>query len=190
MKNVSTKIAYMVIGSLLTIIGYHFGNIDNNTADAQEKVDTPIVDEIQCRRLVIVDEDDTTRIVLGTDDNRSGLIAIGNGSQRQLLLLHADSIILADHPNVEKKRQVTATWNKEFENNPEQKEPEQKELEQVVHIGTTEEGAGFIITKNKDGTITDSTGLGSKTSTYKKRITRRTTRSIPASRGFKSLGLR
>jgi hypothetical protein len=109
MKNVSTKIAYMVIGSLLTIIGYHFANIDHNAAEAEKE--DPIVDEIRCRRLVIVDEDDTPHLVLGTlrqvsvgeDDNAPhlvGEIAIGkHGGKR--LLLHPDGIHESVPPKIE-----------------------------------------------------------------------------------------
>ncbi len=70
MKTILTKAGYMVIGSLLTLIGYHFGNIDNNSADAQLRgtpQETEIVDEIKCRKLVIVGKDDTRRIILRTD---------------------------------------------------------------------------------------------------------------------------
>ena len=76
MKDVSTKIGYMVIGSLLTLIGYHFGNVDSNTASAQK--DDPIVDEIRCRKLVIVGENNTPRIALGTDRTDRGEIIIYN----------------------------------------------------------------------------------------------------------------
>ena len=67
MKTILTKMTYMAIGSLLTLIGYHFGNIDNNSANAQIRVtpqETEIVDEIRCRELVIVGDDDTPRITL------------------------------------------------------------------------------------------------------------------------------
>ena len=39
MKKVLTKIGYMAFGSLLTLIGYHFGNIDNNSANAQQALE-------------------------------------------------------------------------------------------------------------------------------------------------------
>lgn len=68
MKNILTKIGYMAFGGLLTLIGYHFGNIDNNSADAQvftiEDPKPEIVDEIRCRKLVIVGNDNTSRIIL------------------------------------------------------------------------------------------------------------------------------
>ena len=89
MKNVSTKIAYMVIGSILTLIGYHFGNIENNTAVAQR--DDPIVDEIRSRRLVIVGDDDTPRVILGVSPNDSGRVLIGDENRELRLLLSAET---------------------------------------------------------------------------------------------------
>ena len=35
MKKVMEKVIFMAVGSLLTIIGYHFGTVDNNSANAQ-----------------------------------------------------------------------------------------------------------------------------------------------------------
>ena len=89
MKKTLAKLSYMALGSLLTFIGYHFGNIDSNSADAQEivKEKPEIVDEIRCRRLVIVGDDDTHRIILGTDDLDRGSIQIFNeeGARRVFL---------------------------------------------------------------------------------------------------------
>ena len=70
----------MAVGSLLTLIGYHFGNIDNNSADAQlvVKKSAPIVDEIRCHKLVIVGDDETQHITLGTDFFNHGKIGIYN----------------------------------------------------------------------------------------------------------------
>ena len=89
MKNILTKIGYMALGCLLTLIGYHFGNVDNNRANAQGivKEKPEIVDEIRCRRLVIVGDDDTHRIILGTDDFDRGSIQIFNeeGARRVFL---------------------------------------------------------------------------------------------------------
>lgn len=64
MKNVLTKLSYMAFGCLLTLIGYHIGNVDHNWADAQSDLSEQTVDEIRCRSLVIVDEDDTPRVTL------------------------------------------------------------------------------------------------------------------------------
>lgn len=80
MKNILTKVGYTAFGCLLTLIDYHFGNIDNNRANAQGivKEKPEIVDEIRCRRLVIVGDDDTHPIILGTDDFDRGSIQIFN----------------------------------------------------------------------------------------------------------------
>ena len=69
MKNVLTKMGYMAIGCLLTIIGYHFGNVENNSVSAQQSSEsaTNIVDKIRVRQLEIVDDDDTPRVKLDRD---------------------------------------------------------------------------------------------------------------------------
>ena len=59
MKNILTKLSYMALGRLLTLIGYHFGNIENNTADAQG---LDVQEKIFCRSLAIVDENNVPRI--------------------------------------------------------------------------------------------------------------------------------
>ena len=69
MKNVLTKISYMAFGCLLTLIGYHFGNIDNNSVSAQqasEKFTDNIVGKIRVRQLEIVGNDNKPQIILGT----------------------------------------------------------------------------------------------------------------------------
>ena len=89
MKKILTKLSYMAFGSLLMLIGYHFGNIDNNSADAQGivKENAPIVRELRCRSLVIVDDDNTPRITLGTNQFGHGEIQIYNekGTRRIFL---------------------------------------------------------------------------------------------------------
>lgn len=89
MKNILTKIGYMALGCLLTLIGYHFGNVDNNRANAQGivKEKPEIVDEIRCRRLVIVGDDDTHRIILSTDDLDRGSIQIFNEERARRIFL-------------------------------------------------------------------------------------------------------
>ena len=90
MKTILTKVTYMAIGSLLTLIGYHFGNIDNNSADAQlldTSQETEIVDEIRCRKLVIVGKDDTPRITLKTHLLDGGVIQISNENGFQKVAL-------------------------------------------------------------------------------------------------------
>ena len=91
MKKILTKVGYMAFGSLLTLIGYHFGNIDNNSANAQlqfsgqEKEE--IVDEIRCRSFVIVGDDDTPRIHLGTNDLDRGAIVVYNEDRANRIFL-------------------------------------------------------------------------------------------------------
>ena len=88
----------MAFGCLLTLIGYHFGNIDNNSVDAQVEVEhvaeekAEIVDEIRCRRLVIVGDDDTQPIILDKDSLDRGMIKIYNedGARRMFLGLFKD----------------------------------------------------------------------------------------------------
>ena len=137
MKNVSTKIAYMVIGSLLTLIGYHFGNIETNTATAQK--DDAIVDEIQCRRLVVVGDDGTTRVDLGSeffDGVETGYInIIGEGKLPSATIRSS-----AYGGNM-------AIYNRDSN----QESP-------VVQIATTEKGHGIVATYDKDGQLGDSVG--------------------------------
>ena len=83
MKNIVTKLSYMALGGLLTLIGYHFGNIENNTADAQVAADE-VKDVIRCRKLIIVGKGGgfyglgNDRIVLETTDMDRGSISIYN----------------------------------------------------------------------------------------------------------------
>ncbi len=126
MKNVLRKIAYMVIGSLLTIIGYHFGNIENNTADAQEKTDNPIVDEIRCRHLLIVNEDGERVVSITTGDTAGG-IGIYNNEGTEVVGLAA-----ASH----------GSGGIELHN---------KDKKRVVQLGTYADGRGALVISDKDG---------------------------------------
>ena len=159
MKKTFTKIGYMIIGSLLTIIGYHFGSIDNNGINAEE--DTPIVDEIQCRRLVVVGEDDTPRVVLSSgffDGVEAGNIdVIGEGK-----LLSATIGSDAYGGNM-----AIFNRNQEFP---------------VVHIATTKMGHGVVATRDKDGHLGNALG-GAAGETVDLRPLKRQTRS-QVSRGY------
>ena len=135
MKNVSTKIAYMVIGSLLTLIGYHFGNVDNNTASAQK--DDSIVDEIQCRRLVVVGNDGTTRIDLGTE--------ILDGVETGYVNVIREGKLLSTTIGSDTNGGSIAIFNRDSN----------QELP-VVLIGITEKGHGIVATSDKDGQFRDS----------------------------------
>ena len=163
MKNFLTKIGYMALGSLLTLIGYHFGNIDNNRADAQVefgvKEKSEIVDEIRCRKLVIVGEDDIPRINLATDGFDHGFIQIfnENGARRVLLnVTHSDTGSLEIHGkesggmaawlSVDDNGGYMALWNKAID-------------KAVLQAGITNKGKGFILTRDKAGYDTDATGV-------------------------------
>ena len=93
MKNILTKLSYMAFGCLLTIIGYHFGNIDNNNADAQTSfMPVPIDDRILCRRLIIVGKDNTPRITLEADRFDRGKIEIGDEHRIRRVYLGIDAV--------------------------------------------------------------------------------------------------
>lgn len=85
MKKVSTKIGYMVIGSLLTIIGYHFGNVDNNSVNAQG-TSNEIVNKLRVRQIEIVDSENQPSIYLGTDLDRGQIKFVGDSDTSQLSL--------------------------------------------------------------------------------------------------------
>ena len=162
MKNILTKVGYMAFGSLLTLIGYHFGNIDNNSADAQvftiEDPKPEIVDEIRCRKLVIVGDDDTQRIRLVTDSSDRGEIRIynENWAGRVYLGVASDDTGLftisgkesggvAAGLGVDDHGGFMALWNKVFD-------------KPVVQASITNKGEGFIFTHDKTGYQTDSAG--------------------------------
>ena len=80
MKKVLTKVGYMAFGSLLTLIGYHFGDIDNNSVNAQQPSErvVNIVDKIRVRQLEIVGNDNSPRIYLGTDLDKGQIKFVGD----------------------------------------------------------------------------------------------------------------
>ena len=92
MKKVFEKVSYMAVGSLLTLLGYHFGNMDNTTANAQVTIERygagAIEDVLLCRSLVIHGDDNTPRIRLGTDIYDCGEIEIFNEKGERRILLH------------------------------------------------------------------------------------------------------
>ena len=113
MKNILTKIGYMAFGGLLTLIGYHFGNIDNNSADAQVQFDqekAEIVDEIRCRRLVIVGDDDTPRITLGTTFLDRGAIEVCNEDGARRIFLDINNVDGGSVTLIGKNSGGTAVW--------------------------------------------------------------------------------
>lgn len=154
----------MAFGCLLTLIGYHFGNIDNNSADAQvefvvkEKVE--IVDEIRCRKLVIVGDDDTPRITLDKDFLDRGMINIYNedGARRIFLgvsrnydggaveVIGKESGGLAASLGVDDNGGYMALWNKLID----------KAILQAV---VNNKGGAFLFTRDKAGYDTDTVGV-------------------------------
>ena len=168
MKKILTKVGYMAFGSLLTLIGYHFGNIDNNSADAQgifqEKA--PIVDEIRCRKLVIVGDDGTQRIILGTNV-LPGYIQFANkdGATRVLLgvdLEDSGTVIIQGKDSSGKAAQLgvdqyggyMALWNKLIDR-------------AVLLTGISDKGEGYVFTRDKGGYQTGA--LGPKGTLYNRR---------------------
>lgn len=160
MKSVSTKIAYMVIGSILTIIGYHFGNIDNNTAEAQR--DDPIDDEIRCRRLVLVGDDDTPRIILETSPGDDGRIRIGNQNRKLRVVLGVaviDGIETGEIHVIDTEDKVAGSIASDmhggymavYSRDGATRRP-------LAQISTTEKGNGVVSVRDKDGLLLP--GLG------------------------------
>ena len=171
MKKILTKVGYMAFGSLLTLIGYHFGNIDNNSANAQESIGEPVTivhpenktfDEVRCRRLVIVGDDNTPRVTLWTDLSDSGKIEIYNeNGARRIFLGVTDAGTLDDSGTVEVSAKgagsvsgvlgvdpnggFIALYNK-FIDYP------------VVNVAITKKGDGLVQTRDKDNHRTDSMG--------------------------------
>lgn len=56
MKKQVERLMYITIGGLIAIIAYSLGNIDKDTANAQENV----VDLIRCRRLEVIGKNGKT----------------------------------------------------------------------------------------------------------------------------------
>lgn len=159
MKKILTKVSYMAFGSLLTLIGYHFGNIDNNSANAQETFRVgergPITDEIRCRKLLIVGADGTPRVILKTDSTDHGRIQIynENGARRIDLAVTADfdsgTIRIAGKESggeavqlgVDNYGGYMALYNTVSDNS-------------VLQTGVTGKGEGVVFTRDKVGNHT------------------------------------
>ena len=156
MKKVLTKVGYMVFGCLLTLIGYHFGNVNNNSANAQENA--PIVDEVWCRKLVIVGNDNTPRVTLGTDQFDYGSISVYSGDEELRVLLgvsdsDAGGVTLSSKESggiavalgVDFNGGYMTLYNKVID-------------EPILQTGVTNKGEGFILTRDKVGSDTDTIG--------------------------------
>ena len=161
MKNVFTKITYMVIGSILTLIGYHFGSIENNTVDAQE--DNPIAGEIRSRRFVLVGQNDNIpRVVIETTRNDHGSIAIGNQDGMLRLLLDSSSMDNGMETGgiriYQEEGELIALIGSDqnggsmsiYNGDRVRDGVITKTLEPVVQIATTSKGHGFVLTNDAD----------------------------------------
>ena len=158
MKNILTKVNYMAFGCLLTLIGYHFGNVDNNSANAQEN--TPIVDEVRCRRLVIVGADNTPRVSLGVDSFDRGMVEIGDEHRTRRVYLGVDAISGKIHLNTMDSRNFPGSvsvmlgtdlyggYMTLFNRNPASLKPD-------VHASITSNERGAIVLRDTIGQVTD-----------------------------------
>ena len=147
MKNVLTKISYMAFGCLLTVIGYHIGNVDNNSVNAQsESIET--IDELRCRSLVIVDENDTSRVKL---DKEGIQVCDEFGVARVSIYVRENTgggavLVLGDGPptsaaamlNVDSNGGNLLLWN-QFVKSP------------VLEAVITAKGEGIIVTRDRAG---------------------------------------
>lgn len=159
MKKVMEKIIFMTVGSLLTIIGYHFGSFDNNSADAQLNVQPVLTDgefdKIRCRNIEIVDADGNTRILLTTDLFGKGFISIPHedgGSAVLLAVWDEDGYVTVSRTG--DKSAATLHTTKYGG----QMSIFSKTGGNILQIGTTENRAGYLRTVDKFGDQTG--GLG------------------------------
>lgn len=176
MKNIITKLSYMALGGLLTLIGYHFGNIENHTADAQVAADE-VKDVIRCRKLIIVgkkgggilDIGRKDRIVLETTDMDRGSISIysDDGLFSRILLGVAsdeDTGFLNmyrsdDNPGIQNNLGVqlgvgTDGGRMTLYN----KERNKGRNTAVFQAGVTTDGHGYAVTLDRDSQHTDALG--------------------------------
>ena len=76
--NFKQKLGYLFIGCLFTLAGYFLASLGNHTqipnAHAQQKQD--VIDEIVCKRIVIVNEAGKKVVVMGIHENDGGFISV------------------------------------------------------------------------------------------------------------------
>ena len=157
MKKIAAKMGYIALGSLLTLIGYHFGNIDENRADAQG---VEIIDEIACRKLVIVGDDLTPRIVLKTDDVDNGRLLIFNEKPETRVML---GVIQADRTDagivtVSGTGMTLAAKFGANANGGSLSLFNKISDKGVIQAGVTDKGEGIIIMHDSEGNFTDVVG--------------------------------
>ena len=163
MKKNLTKLGYMAFGCLLTLIGYHFGNVDNNSANAQITVreNAPIVDEVRCRKLVIVGDDNTPRIKLSVDLLDWGVIEIAGKDQIRRVYVGVDTLDGFESGIIELSAKDSGSnsvalgtdlyggYMALYNRIPASRKP-------VVHASITPEGRGAIVVRDTTGQQTDS----------------------------------
>ena len=79
------KLAFMALGSILTIAGYLLATLTSDVT-AQPKTDKSeplIVDEIVCRKLRVVDENDKTRVLIGAHSLPGGFMTVYNANGKK-----------------------------------------------------------------------------------------------------------
>ena len=160
MKKVMEKVIFVTVGSLLTIIGYHFGSFDNNSADAQLNAQPVLTNgefnKIRCRNLEIVDADGNTRILLAIDLFENGFISIPHEDGRSAVLLavagNEDGYITVSKAGDKSAATLHTT------DYGGQVSIFSKTGENVLQIGTTENRAGYLRTIDKFGDRTGHLG--------------------------------
>ncbi|MDE0326518.1 MAG: hypothetical protein OXN27_21540 [Candidatus Poribacteria bacterium] len=158
MKNILTKMGYMAIGCLLTLIGYHFGNVESNNVNAQQSSESTldIVDKIRVRQLEIVDDEDTLRVKLDRDGivvynamgiTRAGIFVDDEDNGVVLALGPGSATGAAAALYVDENGGGISLWNKFI-------------AEPVLEAVITDKGEGFILAKDKAGEDTEVLGSG------------------------------
>ena len=85
--NFKQKLAYMFIGCLFTIAGYILASLGGMTTHAQQ--DEQVLDKIVCKRLEVVNEENTRvlNIVVAKDGN--GAIFVNNAAGKEVVNISA-----------------------------------------------------------------------------------------------------
>lgn len=103
MKKQVEKLMFIAIGGLIAIIAYSLGNINKDTATAQE--DVPIIDLIRCRKLEVIGKNGKTVASLGTLELElekimgilpGGTLRLFNGDGTQSATLSPGVLTLSD----------------------------------------------------------------------------------------------
>ena len=83
------KLTFMALGSILTIAGYLLATLTSDvTAQSEtDKSEPLIVDEIVCRKLRVVDENDKTRVKIDEDSFLGGSINVKRADGKSAVLI-------------------------------------------------------------------------------------------------------